>query len=65
MVEVYRDAKDEWRWRLLADNGEIVADSAEGYKVEADCLHGLRVATKLLVEAAIGGQMTIEATNED
>ena len=27
----YRDEKGEWRWRLLAANGLIVADSAEGY----------------------------------
>lgn len=27
----YRDAAGEWRWRLKARNGRIVADSAEGY----------------------------------
>ncbi|NLV04875.1 DUF1508 domain-containing protein [Haloarcula rubripromontorii] len=29
--EVYEDAGEEWRWRLRADNGELVADSGEGY----------------------------------
>jgi uncharacterized protein YegP (UPF0339 family) len=29
--EVYEDQADEHRWRLLADNGEILADSGEGY----------------------------------
>ena len=29
--EVYEDAAEEWRWRLRADNGELVADSGEGY----------------------------------
>ncbi len=29
--EVYEDAAGEWRWRLVARNGEIVADSGEGY----------------------------------
>lgn len=29
--EFYRDAKAEWRWRLKAPNGLIVADSGEGY----------------------------------
>jgi len=28
---VYKDAKGEWRWRLKARNGNIVADSGEGY----------------------------------
>jgi len=29
---VYRDRKREWRWRLTAPNGRILADSGEGYK---------------------------------
>lgn len=29
--EVYKDRRGEWRWRLVAENGRIVADSAEGY----------------------------------
>ncbi|GCF13625.1 hypothetical protein Harman_15600 [Haloarcula mannanilytica] len=29
--EVYEDNAEEWRWRLRADNGELVADSGEGY----------------------------------
>lgn len=30
-IEIFRDAGAEWRWRRKAGNGEIVADSAEGY----------------------------------
>lgn len=30
-VELYEDLRGEWRWRLLAENGRIVADSSEGY----------------------------------
>ncbi|WP_226009967.1 YegP family protein [Halomicrobium salinisoli] len=29
--EVYRDAADEWRWRLVHKNGRVLADSGEGY----------------------------------
>ena len=29
--ETYEDAADEWRWRLKAANGQIVADGGEGY----------------------------------
>lgn len=29
---LYRDRKGEFRWRLLAANGRVIADSAEGYK---------------------------------
>jgi uncharacterized protein YegP (UPF0339 family) len=34
----YKDAKGEWRWRLQAANRKKLADSAEGYKNEQDCL---------------------------
>ena len=30
-VEVYRDEANEWRWRLLHRNGNILAGSGEGY----------------------------------
>jgi uncharacterized protein len=33
----YKDAKGEWRWRLKASNGQILADSGEGYKNESEC----------------------------
>lgn len=31
-IQVYLDRKLEWRWRLIAKNGRIIADSGEGYK---------------------------------
>jgi uncharacterized protein YegP (UPF0339 family) len=30
-IVIYQDSSGEWRWRLVAKNGRIVADSAEGY----------------------------------
>ena len=33
-----RDAKGEWRWRLKASNGRIIADSGEGYKNQQESL---------------------------
>ena len=35
--EYYKDKKGEWRWRLVAANGRILADSGEGYKSEKEC----------------------------
>jgi uncharacterized protein YegP (UPF0339 family) len=35
--EIYQDNKDQWRWRLRANNGEIVAAS-EAYTREEDAL---------------------------
>jgi uncharacterized protein YegP (UPF0339 family) len=31
VVTVYADDSGEWRWRAKDTNGDIVADSAEGY----------------------------------
>lgn len=38
---VYADAAGEWRWHFRASNGNIIADSGEGYIDKADCLHGI------------------------
>ena len=34
--EVYGDDKKEYRWRLKAGNGQIIASASEGYKKKAD-----------------------------
>lgn len=38
--EVYLDAKNEYRFRLKAGNGEVIATS-EGYKSKDSCLKGI------------------------
>lgn len=35
--EKYRDTANQWRWRLIAGNGRIIANSGEGYHNETDC----------------------------
>lgn len=34
--ETYQDKSKEYRWRALAGNGEIIADSGEGYTTATD-----------------------------
>lgn len=34
--EAYPDAGGQWRWRLVANNGRIVADGAEGYATKGN-----------------------------
>jgi uncharacterized protein YegP (UPF0339 family) len=41
--EVYTDKSGYWRWRYVASNGRIIADSGEGYYNKADCLHGIAI----------------------
>lgn len=38
---VYKDAANQWRWRLVSANNRIIADSAESYYNKSDCLHGI------------------------
>jgi uncharacterized protein YegP (UPF0339 family) len=40
---IYKDKRGEYRWRLVAANGEPIADSAEGYVRRADCVAGVNL----------------------
>lgn len=40
--EVYKDKGDEWRWRLRHRNGNILADSSEGYSSKQKAKQGLQ-----------------------
>lgn len=51
--ELYKDKAEEWRWRLKADNGRIIADSGEGYKNKADCEHGIDLVKGLNIQTEI------------
>lgn len=31
-ITIYKDSKGEFRWRMTAKNGKVVAESGEGYK---------------------------------
>ena len=50
--EVYADKAGEFRFRLKATNGQIIAVS-EGYKAKASCLNGIESVKKNAVDAAI------------
>lgn len=46
IFRIYRDEKQEWRWRLIASNGRIVAVSGEGYKTRAGLNKGIAAVKK-------------------
>ena len=54
--QIFTDRAGEFRWRLRADNNEIIADSAEGYKAKADCEHGVDLVKKLAPTAEVQDQ---------
>lgn len=47
-IQIYKDRKKEYRWRLLARNGQVVADSGEGYQRSS----AARSAAKRMTEIA-------------
>ncbi len=50
--EVYTDKAGEYRFRLKATNGQIIAVS-EGYKALAGCMNGIESVKKNAVDAEI------------
>lgn len=50
--EVYADKKGEFRFRLKAKNGQIIAVS-EGYVKKASCLNGIESVRKNVVDAPV------------
>lgn len=50
--EVYTDKSGEFRFRLKATNGQVIATS-EGYKAKASCLNGIESVKKNAVDAPI------------
>jgi uncharacterized protein YegP (UPF0339 family) len=51
--EIYQDSRKEYRWRLKAANGQVIATSGQGYKAKADCRHGIEVIQKEAATAKI------------
>ena len=50
--EVYEDKGGEFRFRLKATNGQVIAVS-EGYKAKASCLNGIESVKKNAVDADV------------
>jgi len=54
--QIYQDRKGEYRWRLRARNGEIIADSNEGYSSKASCEHGIDLVKQQAASAEVEDQ---------
>lgn len=51
--EVYRDRAGEWRWRLVHWNGNIIADSGEGYASRYNAVRAVRGVMRAVPDARI------------
>jgi uncharacterized protein len=48
--EIYTDKGEEWRFNLIAPNGEVIA-SSEGYTSKANCLNGVESVKRWAADA--------------
>lgn len=57
-LEMYQDVQGDWRWRLRANNGKILADSGEGYVEYRDAIHGAYLVWVMLSDERTAGLLT-------
>lgn len=58
-AEIYQDRKNQWRWRLYAKNGRIVADSGEGYNSKTVAKNRLALVMNLLSLVLTNGKVEV------
>ena len=51
--EVYQDKGGEFRWRLRAQNAQVLATSSEGYKEKRSCLAAIDSVKKHAPDAPV------------
>ena len=51
--ELYEDRAGEFRWRLVHDNGNIIADSGEGYASRQKAKQGIESVRENAPEAPV------------
>lgn len=51
--ELYRDTEGAFRWRLVHDNGNIIADSGEGYATKQKAKQGIQSVKENAATAAV------------
>jgi uncharacterized protein len=44
--EVYKDGQGQYRWRLRAGNGQVIATGGEGYATKANALGGIKAVQR-------------------
>jgi hypothetical protein len=54
--ELYKDTKGEFRWRLMASNGQTIAIGGEGYKSKDSAKAGIESVKKNAPTAPIEDQ---------
>ena len=57
--EVFEDKGGNWRFNLVAPNGEVIAMS-EGYSSKANCMNGIESVRRWSAEAEVSEREEME-----
>ena len=60
---IYQDKRGEWRWRLKARNGRIVADSGEGYVRKGGALRAAETVQEWIRHSGKATPIVVEKPN--
>lgn len=55
-AEIYEGQSGEFRWRLIAPNGEIIADSSESYTSRYNVRRALRTVAWAMMVCSVRGK---------
>jgi uncharacterized protein YegP (UPF0339 family) len=56
--EIYKDKTGEFRWRLIHTNGQVIANSGEGYKTKANVMGGINSVKENVPNAPVEDKTT-------
>lgn len=56
IFELYEDSAGQWRWRLVHENGNIIADCGEGYASKQKAEQGIQSVKANAPDAAVTEQ---------
>lgn len=48
-VEFYTDARGEWRWKIVSNNGRIISETSEGYLRRRDAERALEITLNVIL----------------
>jgi uncharacterized protein YegP (UPF0339 family) len=56
--EVYKDQSEEFRWRLIHTNGQVIANSGEGYTTKENVMGGINSLKENVPNATVEDKAT-------
>lgn len=59
--EIYKDNAGEFRWTLIAADGQAIANSVEGYKAKAKAISGINSVKENVSSAVVEDKTKVRA----